>query len=102
MRTKTACPRLILALCSTGVLGALASGCKNTDSPKRTHPFLSATVSVGGGHVCSLTADGTAWCWGSNSSGQLGNGSTAPLSDVPVPVSGGIIFASLSAGSSHT
>jgi alpha-tubulin suppressor-like RCC1 family protein len=31
-------------------------------------------VVTGGFHSCALRGDGTAWCWGANSSGQLGNG----------------------------
>lgn len=33
------------------------------------------SAAVGGSHVCALLLDGTVWCWGSNSSGQLGNDS---------------------------
>ena len=36
-------------------------------------------------HVCALSVDGRLWCWGVNTSGQLGNGSTAN-SSVPVEV----------------
>jgi len=31
-------------------------------------------VSAGGAHTCTIAGDGTAWCWGGNSQGQLGNG----------------------------
>jgi alpha-tubulin suppressor-like RCC1 family protein len=31
-------------------------------------------VAVGGDHVCAVTASGRAFCWGSNESGQLGDG----------------------------
>jgi alpha-tubulin suppressor-like RCC1 family protein len=60
-----------------------------------------AQVVGGGGHTCALTADGSAYCWGNNGSGQLGNGTTtnAPM---PVAVSGGLRFTSMDAGASHT
>jgi len=45
---------------------------------------------------------GAAWCWGSNASGQLGNASAGAQSAIPVQVSGGYRFASLSAGRNGT
>jgi len=39
------------------------------------------------GHTMALKSDGTIWAWGSNTTGQLGNG-TNDDSNVPVQVSG--------------
>ncbi len=44
-------------------------------------------IAGGGAHSCALTSAGAAVCWGANSTGQLGNNSTAN-SSVPVAVSG--------------
>ena len=69
------------------------------------HSFV--TITAGGftsGQTCGLTGSGAAYCWGENSDGQLGIG-TADVAahPVPAPVSGGIAFASISAGlGSHT
>jgi alpha-tubulin suppressor-like RCC1 family protein len=52
-------------------------------------------------HTCGLTPAGVAFCWGKNSSGQLGNGTTAST-NVPVAVSGGLTFRSLAMGELHT
>ena len=46
-----------------------------------------ATVTAGQGYTCAEKAGGTVWCWGVNSSGQLGDGTTTD-SPVPVQVSG--------------
>ena len=51
------------------------------------------TCAVGGGSAvaadgAAVFPDGTAFCWGSNSSGQLGNGALGGSSSVPSPVSG--------------
>jgi alpha-tubulin suppressor-like RCC1 family protein len=50
-----------------------------------------------GSHMCALDADGQAWCWGSNSEGQLGDGTTggADVRATPVRVAGEHRFRSL-------
>lgn len=55
----------------------------------------------GGAHTCALTDDGTAYCWGHNDAGQLGDNSQS-LRDAPVPVVTGLKFASIDAGARHT
>jgi alpha-tubulin suppressor-like RCC1 family protein len=52
-------------------------------------------------HTCGLTSAGVAYCWGSNASGQLGDGTTTNRS-VPTAVIGGLRFQSLTAGAVHT
>lgn len=62
-----------------------------------------STLSVGGDHTCALTITGSVLCWGDNHYGQLGTGSTAHNSTVPVTVSSlssGV--SALSTGDSHT
>ncbi|MGE5101534.1 MAG: Ig-like domain-containing protein [Deltaproteobacteria bacterium] len=61
-----------------------------------------STITAGTSHTCALRADGAAYCWGDNSSGQLGAGAIGSAADAPVLVSGGLAFASLSAGGNHT
>src|SRR2546430_15741605 len=60
-----------------------------------------AQLSPGGVHTCGVTTSGAAFCWGSNSSGQLGGsaasqcetdyyGSGVPCSTTAVAVAGGL------------
>lgn len=42
-------------------------------------------VAVGHYHSCAIRRGGEMWCWGYNSSGQLGNGTTT-TSGTPVQV----------------
>lgn len=55
----------------------------------------------GGAHTCALTAGGTAWCWGSNTRGQIGDNTTLSR-DAPVPVATALTFVAIDAGAEHT
>jgi alpha-tubulin suppressor-like RCC1 family protein len=59
-----------------------------------------AAVYAGNDFGCGLQADGAAYCWGANGSGQLGTGDTM-TAPAPVPVSGGLTFTALTLGESH-
>ena len=59
-------------------------------------------MSAGFYHTCGVTTNGAAYCWGDNTSGQLGSGISATTSSSPVAVTGGLTFKAVSAGFSHT
>lgn len=71
----------------------------NSTTPAAVAGNLTFTsMSAGeGGHACAITTGGAAYCWGYNGSGQLGVPAVA-YSSTPLAVSGGLTFASLSAG----
>jgi len=57
---------------------------------------------AGSAHSCARTRSGQAYCWGSNSWGELGDNSRINRF-APVPVAqGGVVFSALTAGSGHT
>lgn len=66
------------------------------------------SISAGASHTCGLTADGTAYCWGDNTSTQLGVSTidvcsgNRVCSPTPLAVSGGHHFKSITAGSAGT
>lgn len=64
--------------------------------------FHTHWISIGAGsfYSCALRQDGSAFCWGQNTFGQLGNGSQSP-SSTPVPVSGGLTFTQMAVGDIH-
>ncbi|MEJ7812826.1 MAG: hypothetical protein WKG32_20600, partial [Gemmatimonadaceae bacterium] len=59
------------------------------------------TCGLAGGGVASRGADGVAYCWGDNASGQLGDGTTEQRT-VPTAVAGGLRFRAISAGVDYT
>jgi alpha-tubulin suppressor-like RCC1 family protein len=62
--------------------------------------FTFDSLTAGYKHTCALSG-GVAHCWGDNSFGQLGDGTTTTRL-TPVPVAGGLTFMALSAGFYHT
>jgi alpha-tubulin suppressor-like RCC1 family protein len=62
-----------------------------------------ASLAAGRWYTCGLTSGGTAYCWGSDESGQLGDGSSGfmNLGVRPSAVAGGLTFARLTASGSH-
>lgn len=60
------------------------------------------SVAVGGGHTCALLISGSVSCWGRNSNGQLGDGSTGERR-APIAVSGlAESVTAIAAGGGHT
>lgn len=72
-----------------------------TPSPTRVpSPIGWLQVTPGNQHNCALANDQTAYCWGLNSNGQLGdNDTTRRLAPQQVP--GGFTFVALAAGAQH-
>lgn len=58
-------------------------------------------LASGGYHVCAWTDTGAAKCWGQNTRGQLGDGSTSARS-TPVSVGAAAGVTDMAAGDSHT
>ena len=62
-----------------------------------------ASVSAGNALACGVTAGGQGFCWGDNTFGQLGIGSSVAVPAPPQPraVSGSLTFAAIDAGQFH-
>lgn len=54
-------------------------------------------IAAGAGNACAITTAGKSYCWGDNSTGQLGDGTVAN-SNVPVAVVNGDDFVTLTTG----
>ena len=63
--------------------------------------FSFRTISAGGQHACGVTTDSLAYCWGANTSGQLGDSSQLDR-PTPVLVRGGLHFGDVRAGAAFT
>ena len=85
-----------------GIYGDGAQGIvRTTPTQVNTGGLTFASVTVGQTGVCALTFGGSAYCWGLNGSGQLGDNTTSRRT-TPTAVAGGLTFASISAGDAST
>ena len=88
----------LLAVCAV-LAAALILLWSSSTTPAHAADVIQVTT--GHAHSCALLGDGTVKCWGSNSDGQLGDGSTTDRT-TPVNVSGLTGVASISAGERYT
>ncbi|MFL5609059.1 MAG: protein kinase domain-containing protein, partial [Gemmatimonadaceae bacterium] len=58
-------------------------------------------ISAGSAHGCGITPGGEGYCWGDNSGGQLGDGSTTNRA-TPVRVAGDVRFVAITTGAVHS
>lgn len=99
-----------------GLMGVLAGACGGEEEASPTpSPTPVAEVTAGRApgvrpegslaqgryHSCAIRSDGSVWCWGDNSFGQLGTGDNVS-SHVPVMVPGAGPAVEISAGSYYT
>jgi alpha-tubulin suppressor-like RCC1 family protein len=95
------------AIAVSGDCALLASGrveCWDNDSPipwDVANLKNAIAISIGSFHSCALLSTGTAKCWGSNSSGELGDGTTESTL-YPVPVRNLTSITSIGVGDFHT
>ncbi len=89
------------SICTTGCGNGVCHLDSGEDSA--TCPEDCGWVQLAGGksHTCGLKADGTAWCWGLNDHGQLGNDSlTSSPTPIRVPDLAGVV--AIGAGERHS
>ena len=88
---------------TNGQLGSDAVGISNSNNPFKVG-IRKAIVQIASGkfHNCALDSSGDVFCWGNNSSGQLGVDSSIYALPTPAQVVGGVKYKSISAGSNFT
>lgn len=59
-------------------------------------------TAAGNNHIVAVRIDGSLWCWGRNTNGQLGDGSTTVRSSPVTTSGGGLTWFNVGCGSDHT
>lgn len=77
------------------------TGTSKTWSSVSAIPSALSAISAGGQHACIVRTDHTLWCWGNNSSGQLGDGSLVNKV-VPIQIGGEQKWQTVASGENHT
>ncbi len=65
-------------------------------------PLTFVAISAGSGFTCGVAKGGQTFCWGRDTYGQLGIGSTDGSDRLrPTPIASSLLFTNVSAGASH-
>src|SRR6266571_1915854 len=87
---------------SNGQAGNGATGATQATPVMATNLANVVTIAAGGTHSLAVKADGSAWGWGQNTYGQVGNGTTATSQTVPVAVTNLANVLGIGAGQYHS
>ena len=101
MRLIKSTLRPILLMVSAAAIGACGDGGSATEPSAAPVPAAVNAIAAGFNYSCMLTSVGNAYCWGSNSAGQLGAGDTT-ASTTPRAVGGGLRFTQITIGTNFT
>jgi alpha-tubulin suppressor-like RCC1 family protein len=86
----------------SGELGTGYAGASEVTRPVAAAGHLRFLhVRAGAGYTCGLTTGNRVYCWGSNTEGQLGDGTGSLYSLEPVQVAGGRSYRLLRTGAAH-
>ena len=101
----------VATVSDAGLITAIAAGSVAIYAASGTHadsavvdvvqPLIAAQLVTGYGFTCSLDSQGTAFCWGTNSEGQLGANLVSGYVRRATPVAGGLHWSSLAVGFHH-
>ncbi|UXR65760.1 hypothetical protein EZJ49_05795 [Bdellovibrio bacteriovorus] len=88
---------LILSGCSLdATLLSSSSSTLSGNNEQKPEGSLSTRISAGASHTCLIKNDHTVWCWGDNSYGQLGDGTTLSTTSPVQVIDPGVLYKSIS------
>src|SRR3989442_15230414 len=77
------------------MLAVALARCGGDGGTSPNPPLIFAAIEAGSQHTCGVTTASSAYCWGSNDRGQLGEGTTTARSRPVLVAAGGVAFAAV-------
>lgn len=86
----------------SGQLGNGSTTYAQTTPVSANLPLPVAVANAGANHTCAVTSDGTAYCWGTDNYGELGNGNGSTSTPAPIVGLDAGVAQQFSMGYGHT